>query len=428
MTRPNERQTQPDTPGSANGATGIGSGEEDVAGEVHRKPPTTVEGCGSGVRWSDLNFSTYAVYGSAWIFAVDTMLFPLEVLKTRIMSQRGDRKPVMVSSMLKTIIRQEGFFKLFRGIAPSVVGSFPGQATYYTTYELSSHRVRDHLPPEWRDDRDPLSGFVIHSVAGGMAEVAAGTFYVPADIVSQRLQVQGLENSAKYSGAFDVIRTTLQREGVRGFYRGYTAYIMAYAPGSAIYWGSYETFKKLWFEVFGWANERFGSVVSTSTGMIDSESSTTTPSSLPPQDVSQGGPIASPSRADVEAATVFTPFLTAQTTAAYVHALSGACAGFCSCVANNPFDMMRTRIQLLEPGRDDRDFQILKNRGYWSYFSTIAREEGARAFYRGLKPRLIVAIPGSVLALSGYEAIKMWSASGGTLQEDDPPPLHRVEG
>ncbi|KAG5456988.1 MAG: hypothetical protein BJ554DRAFT_3115 [Olpidium bornovanus] len=106
--------------------------------------------------------------------------------------------------------------------------------------------------------------------------------------------------------------------------------------------------------------------------------------------------------------------------------------------------MMRTRIQLLEPGRDDRDFAVLRS-GYWRYFAAVVREEGARALYRGLRPRLVVAIPGSVLALSGYEAIKAWSRAhgaggeadaerggaeggggGGIGLEEDPPPLHRA--
>ncbi|KAG5463340.1 MAG: hypothetical protein BJ554DRAFT_8462 [Olpidium bornovanus] len=71
-------------------------------------------------------------------------------------------------------MRFPGFFKLFRGISPSVLGSFPGQAAYYTSYELFSHKVKELLPLDWRDDSDPVSGFVIHSIAGGMAEIAGG--------------------------------------------------------------------------------------------------------------------------------------------------------------------------------------------------------------------------------------------------------------
>jgi hypothetical protein len=37
------------------------------------------------------------------------------------------------------------------------------------------------------------------------------------------------------------------------------------------------------------------------------------------------------------------------------------------------------------------------------------KNEGIAGFYKGLRPRLMVAIPGSMLALSGYELIKSWS-------------------
>ncbi len=79
------------------------------------------------------------------------------------------------------------------------------------------------------------------------AEVAGGIFYVPADIVAQRLQIQSTEgfvhNCRLYNGPVDVVRRIVRHDGPLGLYRGYVAYVTAYAPGSAVQWGSYEVSK-----------------------------------------------------------------------------------------------------------------------------------------------------------------------------------------
>ena len=47
--------------------------------------------------------------------------------------------------------------------------------------------------------------------------------------------------------------------------------------------------------------------------------------------------------------------------------------------------------------------------GYLRLGAKILREEGWRAFYRGVKVRLIVMVPSAMVALSGYETVKVWS-------------------
>jgi hypothetical protein len=63
-----------------------------------------------------------------------------------------------------------------------VTGSFPGQATYFLTYETMQSLQNDHGN---RFGKAFLSGL--------MAEMTSALFYVPTDIISQRLQVQDLK-------------------------------------------------------------------------------------------------------------------------------------------------------------------------------------------------------------------------------------------
>ena len=73
----------------------------------------------------------------------------------------------------------------------------------------------------------------------------------------------------------------------------------------------------------------------------------------------------------------------------------------------NPLDVARTRLQLLEASnvQEQRTLQ----QGYLHLLRKIAVEEGLRGWYKGLKPRLYIKIPGSAITFLGYEWLKEWS-------------------
>lgn len=84
------------------------------------------------------------------------------------------------------IAKSEGPLRFWRGLFPSVVGSFPGQASYYLAYE-SAQEVSKLV---FHDEQSPHCTFWRGFVSGACAELSGGLFNVPADIISQRLQVQ----------------------------------------------------------------------------------------------------------------------------------------------------------------------------------------------------------------------------------------------
>jgi Mitochondrial carrier protein len=101
------------------------------------------------------------------------------------------------------IAQREGIFRFWRGIGPSVIGSFPGQASYYLAYE-STQEVLKQL----KTTESNFSIFARGFLAGASAELAGGIFYVPADIVAQRLQIQSIrgftQNKRLYNGPFGI--------------------------------------------------------------------------------------------------------------------------------------------------------------------------------------------------------------------------------
>ncbi|KAI9136695.1 mitochondrial carrier domain-containing protein [Paraphysoderma sedebokerense] len=369
----------------------------------------------SSIRWEELNTTAYAIYGSLFIFTVDTLLYPLEVVKTRMQADRVTSNSG-IFRMLKRIMKNEGPRKLFTGIFPAVVGSFPGQASYYSTYEFTHHLYGKSLACKLENYGLPktsiIEEFLAHSFAGATAEMVAAIFYVPSDMVSQRLQTQPkfsfFHSEYQYSSTLDVIRSIFRRHGIRGFYRGYVPHVLAYAPSSAVYWSSYEAYKRMsWRAV-----------------------------------------------AMMEKLPVFHDFHRFHKNGmmeGIVNGLAAGLAGFSSCIVSNPFDVIRTRIQtyestslpsssvsgsppyttsisLLRQSANSSPHSRVVATHYSNQFSqmrpaattntitittlarAIYREEGFfRGFYKGLAPRLFVAVPGSCLALGGYELVKRWS-------------------
>ena len=228
---------------------------------------------------------------------------------------------------------------------------------YETTQELLK---KISTKPE---DDSAYTQFYRGFLAGASAEIAGGLFYVPTDTIAQRLQIQSItgfcHNKRLYDGPIDVIRKTFKSDGLIGFYRGYFAYISAYAPGAAVQWGCYEMCKRFVFN-----------------GITYLESQTPMP---------------------------IIPY--GKETLVNIGS-----AGFASTLAtifNNPLEIMRIRTQLLESKSRCDNVDI--RGGYLRLGAKILREEGWRAFYRGVKVRLIVMVPSAMVALSGYETVKVWS-------------------
>ena len=60
------------------------------------------------------------------------------------------------------------------------------------------------------------------------------------------LQAQGMGGvPLRYNGMFDVIRKTLELEGIRGMYKGLTPNLMKIAPAAGISWFVFEESKRI---------------------------------------------------------------------------------------------------------------------------------------------------------------------------------------
>ncbi|KAJ3108264.1 Fe(2+) transporter [Phlyctochytrium planicorne] len=296
------------------------------------------------------------------------------------MSERSvkGRKSVGVIKLTSYILRSEGISRFWKGAGTAICGSFPGQACYYTTYETVQELLNTYESKSMKSGEDMT--FMRGFVAGASADIAAGLFYVPSDIVAQRLQTQNAgklsfsHNCRLYKGPFDVIQKIWKYEGIRGFWRGYLGYVASFAPASAVQWGTYEFTKSI-------TTPLFRSLITTHhrnpyvCSLLASPSNSTSPSPLHFSLMDR-----------------------------FSIALSGGIAGIAAVIVNNPLEVIRVRHQLLET-RCLADAESIRG-GYAKLMLGIFRKEGIGAFYRGLKVRLLTTVPSVILAMSGYETIK----------------------
>jgi solute carrier family 25 citrate transporter 1 len=79
--------------------------------------------------------------------------------------------------------------------------------------------------------------------------------------------------------------------------------------------------------------------------------------------------------------------------------LGGMMAGCFSTLGNNPFDVIKTKMQ-------GRDATLYKNT--WDCFRTVLRTEGMKGLYKGVVPRMGRVVPGQGIIFMSFESIQSW--------------------
>eukprot|EP00055_Hartaetosiga_balthica_P007870 m.27895 g.27895 ORF g.27895 m.27895 type:complete len:328 (-) comp5992_c0_seq1:2902-3885(-) len=250
-----------------------------------------------------------------------------------------------------------------------------------------------------------------------------------------------------------IVNNVLHREGVRGFFRGYTTAITGSIPGQLLYFGSYE-YARMTFEKFipqpeqesvthlfasnlvaGFFADIAAIFLQTPFDVVSQRamiSASSHPKDLHPLSIVKtilktNGPSGiyrglgasiltfAPSSAIWFATYELSKHtIKSQSTKAELvervgkdamehstHLLSGSIAGAISTIIMNPMDVTRTRIQTFNPSEE----QVL-GRNIVSVIMKTVKQEGMGALFKGLVPRLWFGIVGSAITFTGYEWAK----------------------
>ncbi|GMH29762.1 hypothetical protein Nepgr_031605 [Nepenthes gracilis] len=185
-------------------------------------------------------------------------------------------------------------------------------------------------------------------IAGGIAGGVSRTAVAPLERLKILLQVQN-PHSIKYNGTVQGLKHIWQTEGFRGLFKGNGTNCARIVPNSAVKFFSYEQASKgiLW-------------MYQQQTGNENAE---------------------------------LNPLLRLG---------AGACAGIVAMSATYPMDMVRGRLTV-QTENSPRQY-----RGIFHALSTVFREEGPRALYKGWLPSVIGVIPYVGLNFAVYESLKDW--------------------
>jgi len=187
----------------------------------------------------------------------------------------------------------------------------------------------------------------------------------PLDTAKARLQAPASNiphQLSPYRGTFDVLKRTVQHEGIRGLYRGFGAILVGGTPGTMIYLCSYEKIKNTLSYKMGISKD---------------------------QSIS-GGENGSSNRAGKQ-------FL--------VYLSSGMLAETIACVIYVPVDVIKERLQVQQRG----GFSQEKYAGSWDALVKIMKNEGLSGIYKGYGATLASFGPFSALYFVFYEKCKYWA-------------------
>ena len=257
---------------------------------------------------------------------VDLSLYPIDTLKTRLQSHTG-------------FYPSGGFRGIYAGIGSALVGSAPGAALFFVSYESIKSllkQAREEAPPNGR--RRLLLGEwsepIEHMLAASVGEVAACAVRVPTEVVKQR--AQALQAGSSWSA----LRFILQQRGRIGIvgvwremYRGWNITVLREVPFTIIQFPLWEGLKE-------W---RRGKTSSEGVSAVES-------------------------------------------------GVFGSISGAVAAGVTTPLDVLKTRMMLARESISTR-----------AMLAKILRESGPRAFFAGMGPRVLWISAGGAIFLGSYQ-------------------------
>lgn len=153
-----------------------------------------------------------AIAGAAAGVVVETTLYPIDTIKTRLQATKGISK-----------IEWKG---LYAGLAGNIAGVLPASAIFVGVYEPTKTKLLEMFP-------EYLSA-VAHLTAGAIGGAASSLIRVPTEVVKQRMQL------SEFKSAPDAVRLILRKEGIKGLYAGYGSFLLRDLPFDAIQFCIYE--------------------------------------------------------------------------------------------------------------------------------------------------------------------------------------------
>jgi solute carrier family 25 (mitochondrial iron transporter), member 28/37 len=266
--------------------------------------------------------------------AEHSLMFPFDTIKTRL-QQCPDKA---FTAVLRQMLREEPLAHLWRGITPALSAAVPAHAAYFSAYEAAKRLFTN------RDGTSKILGsqHACHALSAAIAVSFHDATTLPFDVVKQHMQV----DTQKHTKMWPTFKHILKREGgVRRLYSSLPITITMNVPYVATHWMVYEELRK----------------------------------SLDLKEVKEGTPEAE------------------ETIFEFRYVVSGFLAGSCAAAVSNPFDVIKTNLQL-----DDRSVWGTTR----DCVRSLVRKWGYGVFLSGMIPRVLQLGPSAAIVMTSYEVSK----------------------
>lgn len=277
------------------------------------------------------------------------LLQPFDVIKTRV--QQGQH------GTLRSVIRQtvgsgsdRRIVKLWRGTLPSILRSSLGSGLYFFTLNEMRQHLSSSPSSGGGSSKLPVLSGQMNLLTGATARAAVGFLMMPITIIKVRYE----SDLYAYRSMIHAASQIFKSHGAKGFFYGWGATAIRDAPYAGLYVYVYESSKAQLSTLF-------------------------LPPSPTPDDVNDKG---NDKR--------MTPL-----TSLTINFTSGLAAGFGATLLTNPFDVMRTRMQLRP--------NLYQN--FWVAGKRLYLEEGPRSFLDGVGLRIARKSISSAFTWSLYEFV-----------------------
>ncbi|URD97662.1 Solute carrier family 25 member [Musa troglodytarum] len=297
------------------------------------------------INWDKLDKTKLYVVGAGIFSGVTVALYPLSVIKTRMQVASGDVVQRNAFSAFRNTLKVDGIPGLYRGFGTVITGAIPARIIFLTSLEMTKVASLNLVEPFKLSE--PVQAALANGIAGMSASLCSQAVFVPIDVVSQKLMVQGYSGFAKYNGGFDVARKIIKSDGIRGLYRGFGLSVMTYSPSSAVWWASYGSSQRVIWRLLGHGNDK---------------------ENVP-----------------------------SQSKIVCVQASGGIIAGAVASCVTTPLDTIKTRLQVMDNMQKQNVRQVIKR---------LIAEDGWKGFYRGLGPRFFSMSAWGTTMIVAYEYLK----------------------
>uniref|UniRef100_A0AAQ6ANS2 EF-hand domain-containing protein n=1 Tax=Amphiprion ocellaris TaxID=80972 RepID=A0AAQ6ANS2_AMPOC len=165
---------------------------------------------------------------------------PLEIVKIRLQVAGEITTGPRVSAL--NVVRDLGFFGLYKGAKACFLRDIPFSAIYFPVYA--------HTKASLADEQGRVGPLQLLS-AGAIAGIPAASLVTPADVIKTRLQVAARAGQTTYSGVIDCFRKIMREEGFRALWKGAGARMCRSSPQFGVTLVTYELLQQWFYVDFG---------------------------------------------------------------------------------------------------------------------------------------------------------------------------------